>query len=159
MNKYENGKIYKLTGSNGLVYYGSTIQPLKGRIYKHKNKYNSTCSKKLTNPKIELVENYPCNCRGELEMRERWFIENNECVNINIARTKEEIDQYNKQYKIDNKEHHKQTDAIYKLKNKETRNKYSKKYYADNKEKTKEYNKQRYEYNASFIGILARGYF
>ena len=156
MNKYENGKIYKLTGSNGLVYYGSTIMPLHRRLTKHKCKSNTCISKLICDMKIELVENYPCNCRSELEMRERWFIENNECVNITIPfTTKEEIKHYQKQYKIDNKECIKQ----YHIDNKERKKQYNIDYKKKNKEKLNEIGRQYKAYTRSFIGILARGYF
>jgi hypothetical protein len=41
-----------------------------------------------------LVENYPCNSKDELKARERYYIENNDCVNINVPTitTKEKIE-------------------------------------------------------------------
>ena len=33
------------------------------------------------NEEIELVENYPCNSKEELEKKEGEYIKNNECVN------------------------------------------------------------------------------
>ena len=130
MNKYENGKIYKLTGSNGLVYYGSTIISLNRRLSNHKSKNNVCSSKSLENMKIELVENYPCNCKRELETRERWFIENNECINNKVpVRTKEENKQYISQFLI------------------------------ENKDKKAIYNKQYKAYKKSLIGILGENYF
>ena len=40
MNKYSNGKIYKITSSKtNKVYIGSTIQPLKERFRCHKKDY------------------------------------------------------------------------------------------------------------------------
>jgi len=156
MNKYENGKIYKLTGSNGLVYYGSTIQPLNKRLIKHKSKSNTTCSKLICDMKIELVENYPCNCKRELEMRERWFIKNNECVNSHIpCITEEEKKEYKKQYRIDNKEQIKQ----YHINNKVRKKQYNIDYRENNKEKLNEIGRQYQAYRRSFIGILGRGYF
>jgi len=145
MNKYENAKIYKLTGSNGLVYYGSTIRPLNGRLSGHKNKRNVCSSKSLENMKIELVENYPCNCKRELETRERWFIENNECINILIPMTtREERLEYHKQYAIKNKEQVRQQQKRHRIKN---------------KDKVAIYNRQHYAYKTSLIGILGRNYF
>ena len=48
---------------------------------------------------IILVEAFPCNNKNELESRERYYIENNICLNKNIpTRTM-------KEWKINNKEH------------------------------------------------------
>ena len=33
---------------------------------------------------IILIETYPCNSKYELEAKERWYIEHNECVNMVI---------------------------------------------------------------------------
>ena len=83
MNKYQNGKIYKLTCDNSpLIYYGSTCQKyLSSRLAGHKNSLNTErpCSSKqlfeLGNVSIHLVEEYPCNSKMELELRERIYIE------------------------------------------------------------------------------------
>ena len=54
MNKYENGKIYRLvcniTNQN---YYGSTTQPLHKRLYEHKSHY-----KKYLNDNIKYYTSY-----------------------------------------------------------------------------------------------------
>ena len=111
MVNYQNGKVYKLVcNTTGFVYYGSTCEiTLARRLADHKTKYNQ--KKQLTSSKIIengnygifLVEMYPCNSRDELNMRERFYIENNECVNKMIPiRTKEEktlrIKEYNAKY-------------------------------------------------------------
>jgi hypothetical protein len=50
------------------------------------------------NYEIVLLELYPCSCKEELHARERWYIENNECVNKYIpTRTIEEYYQDNKE--------------------------------------------------------------
>lgn len=90
---YENGKIYKITGS-GLTYYGSTIQLLNDRLAQHKHK--QLCSSKqifdLGEYKIELVENYSCENKKQLLWRERWYIDNNDCINkLNPIISEEEI--------------------------------------------------------------------
>ena len=85
MCNYQNGKIYKVKCETGLIYIGSTIRPLKQRLYDHRKKYNKCKTKTFINPTIELIENYPCNNRKELETRERFYIENdNDCVNAYI---------------------------------------------------------------------------
>ena len=95
MNKYENGKIYKI--SNGeLTYYGSTIQPLWQRRGTHK-KYKNCKSSLIENGVLTLVEDFPCSSKEELLWKERWYIENNICVNTKKPiLTDEERIQYKK---------------------------------------------------------------
>lgn len=131
MKDYSQGKIYKLQG-NGLTYYGSTCEPTlaRRRKTKHKSNYkrylNGTyhyvtsfkCFEKNScNPTIILVENYPCNNSDELLFaRERYYIENKECVNKTIPNrtdaeyyqcNKEKIKALNSQYKKDHEEYYK----------------------------------------------------
>jgi len=92
INKYENGKIYKITdNTNGNVYYGSTQKTLNRRLSDHKYDYKRrekegnvrTSSKIICNNDftMELVENFPCSSRKELEERESYYINNFECIN------------------------------------------------------------------------------
>ena len=102
MVNYKNGKIYKIVNNvNDLVYYGSTTQPLYKRLNNHKRRRSCNVFKMNVEDnqlKIILVENYSCNNKEELESRERYFIENNNCINKNIPlRT-------DKEYREDNKE-------------------------------------------------------
>jgi hypothetical protein len=91
MVNYQNGKIYRLVGG-GLEYYGSTCSDLRHRLWNHKNicniKNKKYSSYKLfeTGDKVEivLVEYFPCENKMELTARERWYIENNECVNKSL---------------------------------------------------------------------------
>ena len=82
MNKYQNGKIYKLVCDNSpLVYYGSTIRTLKDRLYKHQYDYKINRGKTssilfdLGNVDIKLIKNFPCNSRKELLEEEKCFIQ------------------------------------------------------------------------------------
>jgi len=99
--RYKNGKIYKIVcNETNEVYYGSTRQKyLSNRIKTHRGE--NCISKQIIDRKnyyYELVEDYSCNNRYELETRERWYILNNDCINKNIpTRTK-------KQWNEDNKE-------------------------------------------------------
>ena len=123
---YNNGKIYKIVcNKTGLIYVGSTCQPLYKRIYKHKDNFNQykngndkryyTSYKIIENGDydIVLVENYPCLSKDELHRKEREYIEKLDCVNKVIpTRTqneyqnnkKEELDEYRKKYYEENKE-------------------------------------------------------
>ena len=88
MVNYKNGKIYKLVNDElNLTYYGSTCNELRKRLSGHKTKTNKCKSKIMFESgevKIYLVEEFPCNDRLELNQRERYYIENNNCVNKNI---------------------------------------------------------------------------
>jgi hypothetical protein len=122
MVNYQNGKIYKIVdNTNGNVYIGSTCKILYERIAGHKYDYKKylkgyyhfvTSFKILENKdyKIELIELYPCNSKIELHKRERYYIENNECVNKVIpSRTpKESQKEYYKNNKNDIKESQKE---------------------------------------------------
>ena len=117
MPDYQNAKIYKLVNDTlGLTYYGSTVQSLSVRKACHKsssNKVYGKCSSRLlfdgkSDVDIVLVEKYPCNDREELHKRERFYIENNDCVNITVPlRTKKEwLDahpNYDKDYRKKNR--------------------------------------------------------
>lgn len=93
MNKYENGKIYRIVcNTTNKNYYGSTTQPLSKRLYDHKAQYKKYLIDKKQyytafeiikedNFDIILVEIVNCSCKLELEKRERFYIDNNECVN------------------------------------------------------------------------------
>ena len=78
MPDYKNGKIYQIWSPNtDKVYIGSTTQPLHKRFYEHKSKvtkpdhYRASCEViKAGDAKIELIEEYPCENKMELERRE-----------------------------------------------------------------------------------------
>ena len=102
MPNYMNGKIYMLTNGSGLNYYGSTTQKLSSRMSGHRATYKKYKEKKIgkqetsrllfdkdfKGTKIILVENFPCSSKYELEKRERFYIDNNECVNKCIPKSK-----------------------------------------------------------------------
>jgi hypothetical protein len=132
MNKYENGKIYKISGGDK-VYIGSTICSLPSRMAKHRYDYrqgkNRCCVSSLFDEyginmcSIELIEDFPCSSKHELEERERYWIQTMECINITIPhRTPQEY------YK----------DNLEKIKD------YKKEWADENKERLKEYKKQWY---------------
>ena len=88
MPNYQLGKIYKLTNGT-LNYYGSTTNELNQRLAEHKSRYKRENWKEILYKdgnivSIELMENYPCDTKIELLKREKWYIENNECINIRI---------------------------------------------------------------------------
>ena len=109
--EYRKGKIYKLVsnGSND-VYYGSTTRILSYRLTDHKSDYKGYLNgkrnyrtsfelMKLGDAQIILVEDYRCDTKKELLARERFYIENNICVNKEIpGRTIKEWREDNKEY-------------------------------------------------------------
>ena len=86
-NKYNNGKIYIIKSPNtNRVYIGCTIKSLKERMYGHNSLKNSCYSMDVINAGeayIELLEDYPCNNKLELENREKHYMKfyYNICVN------------------------------------------------------------------------------
>jgi len=101
MANYKNGKIYKLIcDKTDKIYIGSTINELNIRLIGHKS--GKDCSSKklfeLGDVKIELIKNYSCNSKKELEEEEKKYIRENECINKYIPnRTQEEWREDNKQ--------------------------------------------------------------
>ena len=95
MNIYQKGKIYKLLSKNGHYYIGSTTQPLPQRLHNHKRLSKLGVNKvyefinqigwdKIT---IELIEDYSCASKKELNVRENYYItkskDDNLCLNFN----------------------------------------------------------------------------
>ena len=149
MPDYQKGKIYKLwSPSKNLVYYGSTIETLAQRLAKHKSSHKNNlrcCSSILIleceDYKMELVEEYPCNNKQQLEKKEGEYIKNNYCVNKNVVgRTPQE-------YYEANKEYYQEKSKNYYQENKEKRNEYLKKWRENNPEKVKNFNKKYYNLN------------
>ena len=77
MPDYKLGKIYQIWSPNtDKVYIGSTVQPLHKRFHDHKTKLTGkmyTTARevlKCGEAKIELIEDYPCAKKSELNRRE-----------------------------------------------------------------------------------------
>lgn len=132
---YKDGKIYKLYNKDKPeeVYIGSTTNVLNKRYSQHKYIASYSCSSKIlfednNTPIIELLENYPCNNKKELELRERYWIEKypKHINNYIPARSKEEYDEINKEIL-------KQYRKEYYIKNREEKKEYQRQYYIKNK--------------------------
>jgi len=142
-------KIYKIIdNTNDDTYIGKTEQTLTERLSKHKYDYKTgkNCSSciilKNGDYKIELVE------ETDDETRERYWIENIECVNKNIpGRTDKERYQDQREYRLDkqkkynenNKDKIKKYKKEYQLNNKDDKQNYDMKYREDNKLKIRNY--------------------
>ena len=96
INKYQSGKIYKITNTiNSEVYVGSSTIDLEDRMIKHKNfakkkPYASNLHKLMNelgveNFEIELVENCPCESQEELEKREGEIIKDIGTLNQKVV--------------------------------------------------------------------------
>ena len=148
MPDYQKGKIYKLwspQGEEDEIYIGSTTDKLYKRKNQHKKKANNCKSKilfeKYDDIRIELIEDYPCNSKAELEKKEGEYIRNNKCINTNIP------DRKMKEYYLDNKERIQK----YAENNKDKIAEYQKKYHEDNKEAVSEKKKEYYENNKEYF--------
>ena len=157
---FSKGKLYKLVSDfTEQVYVGGTIQELSVRKSEHEKGCDRWINEKpdshyvssfellkLGECRIELLENFPCNNRRELDERERYWIENTpNCVNKVIPfRTAEELrerrQKYNQKYK-----------AEYYILNKESISQRSKEYYILNKDSKIERAKENYILNKESI--------
>jgi len=154
MNKYQNGKIYKIVCRvTNLVYIGSTTQKylsnrLKGHVYTFNKKTGNVTSFKILESGdyyIELVELYPCNSKDELLVRERYYFDVIDCVNkrrpkVTLVEQKEERKE---QYQI----------------NKEKIKEVQKEQYQINKEKIKEVQKKYRQNNEVKIALQKKEYY
>jgi len=116
-NNYARGKIYKIVcRKTGLQYFGSTTEPTLARRLaihvgsfktwnKNKEKYDFYTSYEILKENdyyVELVELVPCSSKDELMVRERFHIQNNECVNKYIPlRTHKEYYEDNKEKRLE----------------------------------------------------------
>jgi hypothetical protein len=147
------GIIYKITSNKG-VYYGSTTLNLKRREQLHlkdlkafldgKRKEKCSCFEILQDEYVcEMVEEVDDNLIKE---RERYYIENFECVNINIPnRTKDEMKKQVKDWNETHKEYIKEKAHERYLKNKDIIQENHKNYYIKNFEKMRVKSKQYFE--------------
>ena len=106
MLDWSKGKIYKVTcGETGNVYIGSTVRSLNVRLNDHNTSSNRCETRDFINPKIELLEDYPCETRDELHWKEREWMEKTDCVNERRPIvTLEEYRERHKKYKKENRE-------------------------------------------------------
>jgi hypothetical protein len=122
MPDYSKSKIYRVYCGDD-EYIGSTTRPLSERMNEHRCEYKRTRSHCRTNLifekhgvencKIELIEDYPCERKEQLNRREGEIQRERECNNLRIeCRTKAE-------YRVDNTEQMKQYQKEHYIKNRE----------------------------------------
>ena len=173
MPDYSLGKIYMVypkveDPDEGDVYYGSTTVTLARRMAKHRT--TKSCSSKLLFDKygvencfIELVEEYHCETKEQLNKKEGEYIRNHKCVNKRIeGRTRKEwlydnkgkITEKKKQYYVENQDNILEKQKQYDNKNKDKIKEYQKEYRIVNRDKSVELNKQNYVKNRDKISEL-----
>lgn len=154
MTKYDRGKIYRVVAPDDTQYIGSTIGTLISRFGNHRRMYSSWKAGGVKRPcattqlfdkygvdncKIELIENFPCESKKELDRREGEIIKTSTCINKVIAgRTLEE-------YRKDKKSELNQKGREYYEENKEKELERRRKYYEENTDRRKQYAKIRSE--------------
>ena len=126
--------------------------PLFRRLAKHKSNFKSFQKGKgnyvtsfellkCNDYYIELVEDFPCERKEQLNSREAHFIRTMNCINKVIPfLTDEEKKQYKSIYRQENKEEIKEKKSIYYQKNKEEIKEKQAIYKQENKEEIKDYN-------------------
>lgn len=157
---FSKGKIYRiLCNKTGKQYIGSTIKELRRRIQSHEHdfrNYQKGVGSYITSFQvlesgdytIKLVEDFRCERRDQLHERERFHIENNECVNKSLPSRK--MKEYNQLAAV------KESKRLYKQNNKDKAKEYyirtrehilarEKEYRIQNRDRINEYDKQRYQ--------------
>jgi group I intron endonuclease len=98
-NKYGDGKIYLLRNSiDEKIYVGSTTRSLRQRRAEHEHKAKLSLTRIVyahlnpigwSNVTIELIEDFPCNNRDELQDREKHWIQQRKAAlnTVSTART------------------------------------------------------------------------
>ncbi len=149
------GYIYKLyDNTNGDVYYGSTTKTVGARIYQHKYQTKKS-QNKCKSSSIILNGDYSYNVeekvmydeKWELLKRERWYIENNECINKCIPNKFIDNPNYYKEYRGANRDKLLDYEKDYREANKDKIIDKNKAYYEANKDKILDKNKAYYEVN------------
>ena len=165
MTDYSQGKIYMIKSKNTKdVYIGSTKYTLEERFYTHMMTYykwlrtkKEYCTSfeiiKYGEPYIELLEDYPCETKNELELKEGEYQRMIECVNQRVVgRTEEEKKEYIKNYYKEYHKNNEKKDKEYRNKNKERKKEYDKEYNKKyrNYKKDSNYNERKKEYDKQY---------
>jgi hypothetical protein len=149
MPNYKNSKIYKIVdNTSDMIYIGSTTKKLCERLASHISNYkrylndkrrNSITSFKILangNYDIVLIENFPCNTKEELYVRERHYIETLNCINKHKPGLLIELGrhEYGKQYREKNNDLIKVYVQQYYKNHSEDKKKYRDQYCIDHKD-------------------------
>jgi len=163
----KTGYIYKIWSISNpeMVYYGSTQQQVCSRMNDHKRDYNKW--KKTNNRRFftssfliidmgeyeyATLESFEFEEKFELRNRERFYIENNTCVNLRVP------NRTNKEWCEENREILREKKKIYAKANKEKFDVYMKQYQEENKEKIREQKKIYQEENRENLNAKSKIY-
>ena len=165
MPDYSKSKIYKLQCNDGYFYIGSTCDELRKRLYYHKqdckkqHRINTRVYKHINsvnwdNVTIILIEQFNCENKDELRMKENEYIQkelNNElCLNTNRSyRTSQDDKDDKKQWREENKDYMNIYIKNWREQNKDRMREQSKKWREEHKDYIKNYMKEYYEKNKS----------
>ena len=150
-------KIYKIVdNTNDNVYIGITRKTLKERLGRHERHNNCVSRDIIKNGdyRMELIE------QTDDKMRERYWIENTECINKQIPgrtqkewreKNKEILAEKNKKYREKNKEKIAEKKKEYNKEYNENNKHYMKEYREENKEKITDKQKEWYKKNKDKI--------
>lgn len=162
MPDYSKGKIYQIISPNHSVpYIGSTTQPLSKRMSVHTSPKNGSRCKSCIiieagGAYIELIEEFPCENKEQLNRREGEVIRARECVNRRVeGRTRNEYYHDNHTVIL------RKAKAYYETKkeaNKDAIARRTKAYYETNKEAIATKAKAYYETNKEAIALKAKAY-
>lgn len=128
-NRYAKGQIYTIRShQTDDVYIGSTCSPLHKRLSEHRGNFKqwkegkdvryvtSFEIVKYDDAYVELLEDFPCDNKKELNRREGQLIRQNACVNKNVpGRTRAEYRaEYSEEDKVRVSEYHREYRQLHK---------------------------------------------
>ena len=163
MPNYKNTVIYKIKHNKDYddinIYVGSTTN-FRVRKNQHKTSCNNENNKDYNMPIYQYIransgwdnfvmvpiEEYPCNCKNEKEIKERYYIDLLRPKLNKIIPCRSE-----KEWRKDNKDKISENGKIYRKNNKEKIKKYNEKYHENNKKKISEQKKEYHENNKEKI--------
>jgi hypothetical protein len=152
-NKYITGKIYSIRSyQTDNIYIGSTVIPLHKRFHKHRSlfKHFEEGKKYLTSFEIlkfddnyiELLEEYPCENKMQLNRKEGELIRKFKSIAVNVRVEGQTKKEYQEQPEI--KEKRKDYNVEYRVKNKDAIADKKKIYHEVNREKILEKHSEYY---------------
>jgi len=173
---YQSAVIYVLQCIDNYYYIGSTINNPRFRLNNHKNDSNKYPDRPVYhhilkigwhNVMLQVVEEYPCDTKEELQLKEDQYIkesiQDDYCLNhirakVSSDERKENVTNYylthreqilkqHKTYLESNKQKVDAYQATYRQENAEERREYSRQYAADHPEQVKATKKAHYEAN------------
>lgn len=112
MPNYLNGKIYKIISENTeKIYIGSTVKKLSCRFSDHKRNplHKISCASNIIiecgEARIELIEEYPCESKKDLLLREQYWMDHFSDLCVNKQRAIVDKKLANKEWRENNKEY------------------------------------------------------